>query len=197
VTNRPPEPDEAETLAIAARLHAGQTDWGGKPYLGHLIAVRDLLGADATEVERKAAILHDTIEDVRVPDGSPMGRPMVADDLRALGFRDEIVEIVVLLSRPPEPEGWWRGMPRAVALADGERRYFEKIAAIVASGNLSAMRVKLADNTHNGDPARDLALSDPRHLERSRRFRDRYARSADILRVAIAAHRFQPSATLG
>lgn len=186
MTRRPPEPDEGKTLEIAARLHAGQADWGGKPYTMHLLAVRDLLGPDATEVERKSALLHDTLEDVRIPDGTPKGRRMSADDLRDLGFGEEVVAIVEILTKPPEAEGWWRGMPRAEMLAESERRYFRRIEDIVATGNVSAMRVKLADNIHNGDPARDAALLDPRDLERARRYRNRYARSAAMLREAIS-----------
>lgn len=188
-----PEPSEAETLAIVERLHAGQVDWANNPYVGHLLAVRDLLGPASSEVERKSALLHDTLEDVLIQDGSPEGRRMQAEDLRALGFREEIIEVVQLLTKPDEPKGWWRGRPRAEVLVENDRRYFEQIGRIVASGNLAAMRIKLADNTHNGDPARDAGLTDPKLLERSRRFRDRYARSAAMLREAIVALEATPA----
>ena len=88
-------------------------------------------------MERKAALLHDTIEDTAA----------TAEALLALGFRHEIVAAVLMVTKGPNDKPW----PDETS----EDAYFRKIAAIIESGNVVAMRVKLADNRHNADPARD------------------------------------------
>lgn len=180
----PPEPTEEETLAIAVRLHGDQTDWGGRPYREHLEAVHANLGPDASEIERKAAYLHDTVEDCLNPD---TGLPLTAHDLLVLGFRQEIVDIVVLLTLPASSVKPEHNLPREEAWALAEENYIAKIEALIAHGNVSAMRVKRADNKHNADPTRDRYLS-PKQRERSARFRRRYQRSIDMLDRAIALH---------
>jgi (p)ppGpp synthase/HD superfamily hydrolase len=47
-------------IVIAAEAHAGQTDWGGEPYVLH--PLRMMLRV-ATEDERIVAVLHDVCED--------------------------------------------------------------------------------------------------------------------------------------
>lgn len=164
----PPEPSEDETLEIVKRLHAGQVDKGGRPYVEHLVAVRDLLGPDATDVERKAALLHDAVEDTDTTE----------EDLLAMGFRREIVDIVSIVSKKPED----KQRPGETS----SEAYFRKIRSIIDSGNLGAMRVKCADNKHNGDPARDQFLP-PDLLEGAPQRRSRYKKSAFLLEQAIVA----------
>lgn len=73
-------------IEIAARLHAGQADKGGAPYILHPLRVMFRV---ASAEARAVAVLHDVIEDCGV----------TAADLRAEGFSAEIVESVVTLTR--------------------------------------------------------------------------------------------------
>lgn len=120
---------------LAMRLHAGETDKRGEPYVQHLAAVVAILcrrWPNATPAERDAAWLHDALEDTNA----------TPDSLLAAGVSPQAVRIVQALTRPAE-------MP-----------YRAWIAQLAASGDQSAIRVKLADNEHNSDPARRLPGSD-------------------------------------
>lgn len=85
--------DEQVELAerIARQRHAGQTDKGGHPYIGHPERVASLV---ATPLERTVAWLHDTMEDTGY----------TATMMRADGFDEQVIEAVMLLThRPHEP----------------------------------------------------------------------------------------------
>jgi (p)ppGpp synthase/HD superfamily hydrolase len=119
--------DRAREIARAA--HAGQVDKGGRPYFEHVERVAHRLqklfpDADVTEVE--AAWLHDTIEDCGYS----------TDRLIAEGVSPRAAEIVSKLSR------------------DENLGYLEWIEQLAASGDVGVIRVKLADNLDNSDPAR-------------------------------------------
>jgi (p)ppGpp synthase/HD superfamily hydrolase len=118
----------ADTFAFMKQAHHGQLDKSGKPYWQHPLRVMYRLGARATEAERHAALLHDVIEDC----------PVTYDDLRARGYSEEVIEIVRLVSKDPH---------------DG-MTYRQWMTAIAESGNVQAMRVKLADLADNLSPAR-------------------------------------------
>ncbi len=49
-------------IAFAARMHEGQFDKGGKPYILHPLAVMHMLQTDDVELQC-IAVLHDVIED--------------------------------------------------------------------------------------------------------------------------------------
>jgi (p)ppGpp synthase/HD superfamily hydrolase len=122
----------ADTFAFMKEAHYGQLDKSGKPYWQHPLRVMYRLGERATEAERHAALLHDVIEDC----------PVTYDDLRARGYGAEVIEIVRLVSKDPR---------------DG-LTYRQWTTAIAESGNVQAMRVKLADLADNMSPARLKAL---------------------------------------
>lgn len=71
---------------IAKKLHEGQFDKGGNPYILHPIEVVKML---ETEEEKCVGYLHDTIEDCGID----------AQYLLNEGFSKEIVEAVVVLSK--------------------------------------------------------------------------------------------------
>lgn len=124
-----------EVRHLAARLHAGQTDKGGRPYIEHLEAVATILlrhWPDAPGYAVAAAWLHDALEDTEATAGS-----LLAD-----GVMPETIAIVEAVTRP------------------AGSAYLTWIANLARSGNTWAVRVKLADNEHNSDPARRLAGSD-------------------------------------
>lgn len=146
-----------ETLEFAKTLHHGQVDKAGVPYWMHLERVAHRLVErfpDATKAQIQAALLHDAIEDAG----------MTADDLRGAGIEEEAIAAIQLVSRNLDPDG----------------TYLDWIGRIAASGNVTAIRVKLADNLDNSDPARVAALSaGPRMVA------EKYAPARAILEQAL------------
>ena len=78
-------------LEIAVQAHKGQTDKSGVAYILHPLAVAAQL--DSLEL-KTIAILHDTIEDTFV----------TADYLLEKGIPKELVDVVVLLTKPEDEE---------------------------------------------------------------------------------------------
>lgn len=124
-----------EIIALATRLHAGQADKAGHPYVGHLARVAARLAErwpDATRDEREAAWLHDSLEDTGATEVS----------LVAAGVSPETVRIVRAVTRPHGSD------------------YLAWIAELAAAGDVSILRVKLSDNADNIDPVRVAQLPD-------------------------------------
>ncbi len=142
-----------QTLAFARAAHVGQVDKAGRPYVEHVERVaRRLvqLFPDATREQVQAALLHDVIEDTTT----------TLHDVRVL-FGTHVAAIVAALTKPPG------------------RVYADYIADLVASGNVDALRVKLADNLENSDPNRP-------HPNQGRMIRERYAPARALLELALA-----------
>lgn len=146
-----------DMLEFAKTLHHGQVDKAGAPYWMHLERVAHRLierFPDATKAQLQAALLHDAIEDAGV----------TADDLRSAGIEEEAIAAIQLVSRNLNPDG----------------TYLDWIRWIAASGNVTAVRVKLADNLDNSDPARVTALAaGPRMVA------EKYAPARAILEQAL------------
>jgi (p)ppGpp synthase/HD superfamily hydrolase len=122
------------TVDLAKRLMAGREDWKGRDYYIHDIEVMELLPPEASDTERKAALLHSTLD----------GAAATPEDLLRLGVEPEVVEIVKLVSNGPKVRGY--------------AAYVQKCREVVASGSRSAMRVKLADMLANeGHPTNNYA----------------------------------------
>jgi (p)ppGpp synthase/HD superfamily hydrolase len=121
-----------DALAFAAKAHKGQLDKSKRPYILHPMRVAmkvETAGDEAMQV----AVLHDVIEDCGV----------TPQELRRLGFSDEVIEAVVLLSRPPQ------GAPNRPT-------YAQYVQAIKDSGNRLAILVKMADLGDNMSRIDDL-----------------------------------------
>ena len=112
--------------------------------------------APASDDHLQAALLHDVLEDTET----------TARDLRDLGYSEATIEIVQLVTRQQSEH------PRP--------SYMDWIRSIAASGNVGAIRVKLADNMHNSDPVRIAALP-----PEQRDIVKRYERSMWILKEAL------------
>lgn len=112
-----------KTYEFIVQAHAGVLDKGGNAYFLHPLAVMSLVNedADATLAMLHAALLHDVVEDT----------DYTFDDLLSEGFSEEVVELVKLLTKE-----------------DGET-YNQYLDRLIGSGNVGAMKIKLADNTHN------------------------------------------------
>jgi (p)ppGpp synthase/HD superfamily hydrolase len=154
---RPPraQPDLGDSIELSRQAHAAQVDKCGRPYYLHPLRVAMRLG-QCTTAERHAALLHDVVEDTAV----------TLHDLAAMGYGAEILELVDLLTR-------------RMAERESHDQYIERL---VSSGNVQALRVKLADVYDNMSPARTRDL--PAH---QRGMKHRFARDAERLIAALDA----------
>lgn len=143
----------ARSLAMALHLH--QKDKAGAPYFAHLDSVVGRLLTmfpDVSDEEIDAAYLHDVIEDCGV----------TSAQLLDMGVRGGAIRIIEAVTKPdPCPD------------------YLDWIRSIAASGNVSAIRVKIADNADNLSPERVAALGDDRLA------RNRYEPARAILLAAL------------
>lgn len=112
----------------------------------------EAVAASTYGMDRPVAWLHDVLEDVAI----------TATHLRAAGISTATIAAVTILTR-------------------NEGTYEEYIDDIVASGNVSAMRVKVADLTHNLRPSCPDSL------------RPRYEAARKRLMVTLAALALPPT----
>ena len=118
-----------DAYQLAARLHTGQTDKAGRPYIEHLTRVMLRVQEAGGDVHQQiAALLHDAIEDGKAS----------ADQLQWLGVPVEALESVLLLSR------------------NKDQPYEDYLDAIKADSR--ALMVKACDLQDNANPARLAAL---------------------------------------
>ncbi|WP_234053643.1 MULTISPECIES: HD domain-containing protein [unclassified Xanthobacter] len=147
--------------SLAEQLHAGQVDKAGAPYVGHLERVAGLLAAwwpEPAEAELEAAWLHDALEDTGA----------TAESLLAAGVSPAAVEMVCAVTRP------------------AGTAYLAWIGDLARTAPLGALRVKLADNADNSDPARVARLPDG-----ARRVAERYAPARALLLEGYMRRRFE------
>lgn len=113
-----------KVLEFIKVAHAKQK-YGSDPYWTHPKAVADagkkIFGSKFNNKAYIAALLHDVIEDT----------PYKEDELRKMGFDDEILDAVKLVTK------------------DKSLSYADNIQRIISSGNKIAMMVKYADNYVN------------------------------------------------
>ena len=116
---------EKKALELAKILFADKLDKGKKPYMEHLLQLRDSV---ETQNQKIIALLHDTIEDLKI----------TKEELEEIGFPKNITETILILSRKSKPK----------------EDYNEYIERIIKSNNEDALEVKLADLKHNMDISR-------------------------------------------
>lgn len=131
---------------LARMLLRGQTDKAGRPAFDHAerVANSSLI---KFYLDAAVAFLHDVIEDTQA----------TTEDLCALGFPEEVVQAVELLTRPHN------------------LTYGEYIARLAQSGNRVAVRVKLADIADHLEPVVGFQLPDS--------LRERYLAARVILQA--------------
>jgi (p)ppGpp synthase/HD superfamily hydrolase len=128
---------DAHTFALTA--HAGQLDKGGQPCMRHLERVAnaalaragharliDGLDLDPMRV-MQAALLHDVLEDTT----------RTTADLHAAGVTADVIATVTRLTKPLN-----------------RMAYSERITALIASGDLAALLIKMSDTEDNLCPTR-------------------------------------------
>ncbi len=126
-----------KALQICYEKHYGQVDKGGKPYFLHPVIVA-LMGK--TNQEKICGLLHDVIEDT----------DCTLDDLENVGFSQEIIEVVDLLTKKP---------------GESYEEYLMKIKA-----NNLARKVKVNDLNHNSNLSRISSLKNE-DFERLEKYR--------------------------
>ena len=121
-----------KALKLCFEAHKDQVDKSGLPYAFHPFHLAEQMQDENTTI---VALLHDVVEDTEY----------TLEDLRAMGFGDEVVEALSYMTHDPS-------VP-----------YMEYVARI--RENDIARRVKLADLRHNSDITR-LDSIDPKALDR-------------------------------
>ncbi|MCG7629046.1 phosphohydrolase [Epibacterium sp. MM17-32] len=149
-------PSLQQTETLVREKFAGQTDRRGDPLFNHITRVVGYLEGE-DEHTLHAAWLHDIVEDTDV----------TVPDLIEMGYSEEVVDAVTLLTHNKKAEP-----------------YADYIDRICQSGNLRAIKVKLADQQDNLDPRRWLGLN--RFVQNA--LRKRYAGVKDkLMEAAINA----------
>ena len=121
-----------QALKLCFEAHKDQVDKSGLPYVFHPFHLAEQMQDENTTI---VALLHDVVEDTEY----------TLDDLRAMGFGDEVMEALSYMTHDP-------AVP-----------YMEYVARI--RENDIARRVKLADLRHNSDITR-LDSIDQKALDR-------------------------------
>ena len=80
--------DIEKAIKLALRIHSGQIDKAGAPYILHPLRV---MLSMVNDTERQVAVLHDVMEDGEI----------TPEILRAEGFSDEVCSAVALLTKMP------------------------------------------------------------------------------------------------
>ena len=114
-------PMTKRAMKLCYAAHRDQTDKSGMPYVFHPFHLAEQMTDELTTV---TALLHDVVEDT----------PYTLDDLRGMGFPDEVIGALTLLTHDPS-------VP-----------YLDYVAKI--GSNPIAKAVKLADLRHNSDLTR-------------------------------------------
>lgn len=138
------KPTLEDAIMFATKLHKGQLDKRREPYILHPLAVM-LEGKNKNE--RITGVLHDVMEDCEIK----------TNDLRELGYSEEIIKALELLTKLPEEEN----------------DYSAFINRIGKSGNELAISVKINDIKNNLDKKRFPRKPKEKDFER----RDKYLRA--------------------
>lgn len=121
--------DTLKAYQLAAKLHTGQVDKAGRPYIEHLSRVfLRVQAAGGDVVQQIAALLHDSIEDGKAS----------AAQLSCDGVPDEALQLICTLTKPKN------------------KSYSEYLSSVKLSPR--ALLVKQADLADNCDPERLAAL---------------------------------------
>ena len=129
-------PTIEDAIMLATEKHRGVVDKGGMPYILHPLR---LMCQFRREAEQMVAVLHDVVEDTDV----------TLDDLRRMGYSEEVVTAVDQLSRRDD---------------ESYEQFIQRIKP-----HPLARRVKLADLLDNMDIRRAGAL-DEKSLEQFQRY---------------------------
>ena len=145
-----------ERIQLELEAHTGQKDLDDNPAILHPLAV-GLMGE--TEAEVKTGFLHDVVEDSSI----------TLEDLKNRGVEDEVLTALTLLSHDKAKVG-----------------YFEYVENIIASGNVTAIHVKLNDLHHNLQRGKDsyeaaIASNDTAKLKELDRINAKHTKALEMI----------------
>ena len=145
-----------ETLRIAIEAHEGQKDLDGRPVVLHPIAV-GLMGCNDVETKTGFLHLHDVVEDSE----------LTLDELRGRGIDENVLAALQLLTHAKTED------------------YFDYVRRIAASGNTTAIHVKMNDLRHNLERglrtyAQAVEDGDTEKAERLARINDKHRKALQI-----------------
>lgn len=120
--------DYERSLKLVEYLFKNKKDKEGEPYINHLLRVSDKLSNLNTKI---AGLLHDTVEDTST----------TFDDLKNLGFNDEIITLVKLVTNAKDNI--------SLSKKDWLEKYHNKITSILESNNVEAIKLKYSDMSDN------------------------------------------------
>lgn len=109
--------DYERAFQLVSYLFHDKKDKAGVPYMDHLVSVSNMLNTRTTKI---AGLLHDVLEDIP---------SFTVDDLKILGFSDEVVEIVKIVTKDKT----------------NTESYHDWITKIIETKNMDALKVKYAD----------------------------------------------------
>ncbi len=125
-----------KALKLCFEAHKNQVDKSGMPYVFHPFHLAEQMKDEKSTI---VALLHDVVEDTNC----------TFDDLRNLGFDDDVIEALMLMTH------------------DDAVPYMTYVAAV--KQNPIACAVKLADLQHNSDLSR-LDIVDEKALKRKEKY---------------------------
>lgn len=120
--------DYKRSLKLVEYLFKNKVDKEGEPYINHLLRVSNKLSNPNTKI---AGLLHDIVEDTEV----------TFDDLKLLGFNDEIITLVKLVTNDKN------FIPKTKK--EKQEKYHNKITKILESNNIEAVKLKYSDMSDN------------------------------------------------
>jgi len=129
-------PATKKALKLCFEAHKDQVDKSGIPYVFHPFHLAEQMKDESSTI---VALLHDVVEDT----------DFTFDDLRAFGFKKDVIEALMLLTHEDD-------VPYLTYVADIKK-------------NPIARAVKLADLQHNSDLSR-LDLVDEKALRRKEKY---------------------------
>lgn len=136
------------------RMGHGKQAYNGAPYFHHPIRVMLRMNWFAVQSDDiYAALFHDLLEDTEI----------TIDDMKFFGYSPTVIELVLALTREK----------------DGEVTYKQYIHDLIKSGNVRAMRIKLADLYENSNNVRFL-------LPEKRKILVRYGKSMTDLHEELS-----------
>ncbi len=139
-------------IKIATLVHEKEIDKAGKPYILHPLSVMKSPILE-TDKEKSVGVLHDVLE----------SEPTSIRLLLSMRMPEDVIEAVKILTR------------------DSSDTYAEYINKIANSGNLTAIKVKLADLNHNSSEERMIVLKP----EKASQLNKRYSKAKSILEPLI------------
>jgi len=143
---------------IVTELFKNKKDKAGQPYLGHLLRVSNSLDL---EIEKIAGLLHDVLEDTDITE----------KDLLEVRIPKEIIDIVKIVTHDKINKS---NMTKEEKL----ELYNKEIDKVINSGNIHAIRLKVADMSDNYDPDRIKELP----LDKQEWFHEKYGKQLVKLR---------------